>query len=755
MTSSGKILMPLHNFYREAAGCRIPVQVPCAPTLVPGWGHRLHSQAPNHEAAPDHLTNSKSQRIHHLSPRVLCKAPDLRIGVTVAIALAVFVPSVSIIICFTRSCCCLYKMCRRPRPVVVTTTTHSKTPRDKTILPILLLVFFFSMVIGSSSPHTPYQITWRLINLRNGVTVNSSSSFNVLSDFFPDLYFDLCQLFDAEDICVWKGGTYACPGGKNGKSIPGCGGPEVGYCGAWGCETTGSAYWKPSSSWDMITIGAAPGITFTECGGRDCSNCLDGTMGRCHLQVLRFTDKGKQDKWVGPKSWGIYLYRPAKDPFALFALSRTITVASVPVGPNKILTKHKSPTSRQFKKGKPHGQVLVRNQPSQMSTNNQSRLVSPTPAFPNKHVVTAPPFPSLPKTENRLLSLIHGAYQALNNSDSDRTQDCWMCLASPPPYYEGVAVIGNWTNHTTVPPQCSNLPSHRLTLTEVSGRGLCVGSVPLQYQGLCNKTMTLKPGAYYLTGPDGVYWACNTGLTPCLAGQAHNQTHEWCIMVEVWPRVTIHNSEEVYRHYEGNLRLPREPVSITLALILGGLTVGGIGAGIGTGATALSKANHYHQLQQAMHLDLQALEESVSALEKSLTSLSEVVLQNRRGLDLLFLKEGGLCAALKEECCFYADHTGVVRDSMAKLRERLKQRQSQFEAGQSWFQSWFNSSPWLTTLISSIAGPLVILLLILTIGPCILNRLVQFVNDRLSVTHALILTQQHQSLKSQDIENRF
>ena len=83
---------------------------------------------------------------------------------------------------------------------------------------------------------------------------------------------------------------------------------------------------------------------------------------------------------------------------------------------------------------------------------------------------------------------------------------------------------------------------------------------------------------------------------------------------------------------------------------------------------------------------------------------------------------------------------------MAKVREGLERRRREREAQQGWFESWFQSSPWLTTLLSSLMGPLIILLLLLTFGPCTLNKLLAFIKQRLNTVQLMVLRQQYQGL---------
>ncbi|AAC31806.1 envelope glycoprotein [Mus dunni endogenous virus] len=639
--------------------------------------------------------------------------------------------------------------------------------------------------LGNHNPHAPVQQSWEVLN-EKGDVVWVATAVHPPWTWWPDLTPDICKLAagspnwdlpdhtdlnnpPSEQKCVPNGvGSttgcsgqfyranlraaqfYVCPGqGQKGKLQQECRGASDYFCGKWTCETTGEAYWKPSADWDLITVKRGSGYDKPNQGERNPYKYLDSgcalknysppgpCKGKyCNPLLIKFTEKGKQARlsWLKGNRWGWRVYIPIRDPGFIFTIRLTVRdLAVTSIGPNKVLTEQAPPVAP------------------------APPRVPAVPAPPTSRPYTVGPSlettlasPPLLDTENRLVSLVQGAFLVLNRTNPNMTQSCWLCYASNPPYYEGIAQTRTY-NITSDHSQCLWGENRKLTLTAVSGNGLCLGQVPQDKWHLCNQTQNIRPnkGGQYLVPPIDTVWACNTGLTPCISMSVFNSSKDFCILVQLIPRLLYHDDSSFLDKFEHRVRWKREPITLTLAVLLG---LGVAAAGVGTGTAALIQTPRYfEELRTAMDTDLRAIEHSITKLEESLTSLSEVVLQNRRGLDLLFLKEGGLCAALKEECCFYVDHSGVIKDSMAKLRERLDIRQRERESKQGWFESWFNKSPWLTTLLSTIAGPLIILLLLLTFGPCILNKLVAFIRERINAVQVMVLKQQYQVF--QEAEN--
>ena len=87
-----------------------------------------------------------------------------------------------------------------------------------------------------------------------------------------------------------------------------------------------------------------------------------------------------------------------------------------------------------------------------------------------------------------------------------------------------------------------------------------------------------------------------------------------------------------------------------------------------------SSTTFYHTLSKDFAEDVERAATSLVALQDQLDCLAEVVLQNRRGLDLLTAEQGGLCLFLNEECCFYVNQSGIVRDMAQQLREQIIKR---------------------------------------------------------------------------------
>ncbi|GAB1289448.1 Envelope polyprotein [Apodemus speciosus] len=520
-------------------------------------------------------------------------------------------------------------------------------------------------------------------------------------------------------------GFYVCPGSHRDRSLNyRCGYDSDFYCAAWGCETTGNTYWNPSSSWDYITVkpkAKHDARDYNSNNPKDCSPDSP-TKGWCTPLVITFTNVAKSIDWSSGSapSWGLRLYKYNHDYGLIFKIKLFKAIPNphkVSVGPNPQL----------------HGQ----------SSSKPKAITRPPSGAPNSSMTpfqpTVPDGPMPPAS--LILSVINASASALihreQETNSSVYENCWICYSADPPFYEGIATYGNpvYTNDVNE----LSWDTVELTITEVSGLGSCLLGQnmlpPRQLIDICNQTITVDSTKTYLKAPDHAYFACSTGLTTYIITAQFLQAKDYCVQIQLYPKLSIYRPETFLNFWERGTELPhrakREPITaITLAVILG---LGAADAGTGI-ASLVTSHQYYNQLSEAIDKDIIELRNGLANLKDSVASLSEVVLRNRRGLDLLFLQQGGLCAALREECCFYVDKTGLVEDSLNKVKESLERRKRDRERQESWYKNWFSTSPWLSTLLPSVLGPLIGLLLLVSFGPWAFQRLTRFVKSQIDST---------------------
>lgn len=215
---------------------------------------------------------------------------------------------------------------------------------------------------------------------------------------------------------------------------------------------------------------------------------------------LQFTEMGKNHalaQWIGGMTWGIVFYNYGSRPGSLLHVCLNIeSPPALPVGPNKVLPEPNQP-------------------------------FPPTQKTPQEPSTIAPTYPL---TGQRLFDLVRGAYFALNETDPNATTDYWLCLSTGPPYYEGITFDGNF-NKTSNRASCSWGTGQKLTLTEVSVRspGLCIGTPPPSHRHLCGQTSSVSrtDTNYYLVPSPAGWWACSTGLTPCISTSVFDPSRDF------------------------------------------------------------------------------------------------------------------------------------------------------------------------------------------------------------------------------------
>jgi hypothetical protein len=224
-----------------------------------------------------------------------------------------------------------------------------------------------------------------------------------------------------------------------------------------------------------------------------------------------------------------------------------------------------------------------------------------------------------PSTE-LLLSILNASDLTLTDKKQDGSPDFeefWMCFSATPPFYEVIAMFNNFSLLNDA--EQLLFEPIQITLNEVSGIGSCVVGphmiLPLQLQNICNDTIVVNNTYKYLLAPNDTILGCTSGLTRYLVNEDFIKIKDYCVLLQLFPNLQIHDSDDLLGFWEKGTELPRrrkrEPVNaVTLAVLLGlGATV--TGTGIASLVTSQQNVQRYHELNAAISQDLEDLREGI------------------------------------------------------------------------------------------------------------------------------------------------
>ncbi|XP_023371187.1 syncytin-2-like, partial [Otolemur garnettii] len=262
--------------------------------------------------------------------------------------------------------------------------------------------------------------------------------------------------------------------------------------------------------------------------------------------------------------------------------------------------------------------------------------------------------------------ILESAHLLLNSTNSLLASDCWLCLTlghSWPLAFSAPAVtplnptLTNYNNTNPFKVQPFNFSASTCYWSPKQNNSFDVNLGFISFTSCPLIINSSQPGCL---PPDKVFVCGDNMAYPFLP-------INWtglCAPALLAPDIDILPGDEPVPLPSFDMFTPKHKRALQFIPFLVGL---GVTAALGTGSAGVGIAvDSYQKLSQQLISDLNVMYESLKDIQDQVDSLAEVVLQNRRSLDLLTADKGGICLTLQEKCCFYANKSGIVRDRIKK-----------------------------------------------------------------------------------------